>query len=112
MTDSAMIEVSSGNIFADLDIPNADEYLTKVKLASRIIELIQQTNLPLQEILTLLSLNQDKLNHLMMGELDNFSSEHLFQLLNALDQDIEIIIHPKKSANNKASIKVTVAEIT
>lgn len=111
MTHSIFIEESSGNIFADLDIPHADEYLTKAKLASRIIELIQKQNSSLNETLSLLSLTQVKFEHLMTGNLDEFSSEQLFQLLNALDQEISIIVYPKKSSNNeKASIQVTVTD--
>ena len=56
-----------------------------------------------------MSLNECQLDNLITGKLDDFSSECLFQLLNALDQDIEIIIHPKKYPENKASIKVTLA---
>jgi len=103
------LEESSGNIFADLDIPNPDEYLTKAKLASHLSQLIQQRNLTTNEATKLLALNECQFDNLITGKLDDFSLEHLFQLLNALDQDIEIIVHPKKSPENQASIKVIFA---
>ena len=42
----------------------------------------------------------------MTGKLDGFSSERLFRFLNALDQEIEIIIKPKKTENLQPTINV------
>jgi predicted XRE-type DNA-binding protein len=100
------LEKSCGNIFADLEIPDSDEYLAKAKLASKICELINQRNLTQTEAGKLLGVNQPKISALMTGKLDGFSSERLFRFLNALDQEIEIIIKPKKSPNQTPTINV------
>ena len=100
------LEKSCGNIFADLEIPDSDEYLAKAKLASKICELINQRNLTQIEAGKILGVNQPKISALMTGKLDGFSSERLFRFLNALAQEIEIIIKPKKSPNQTPTINV------
>ncbi len=108
MTNSQFLEIeeSSGNIFADLEIPNPDEYLTKAKLANKICELINQKNLNLTQSAQLLGGKEANISDLMTGKLDDFSSETLFLFLNALDQEIEIVIKPKKLLNQQPTIKV------
>jgi len=42
----------------------------------------------------------------MNGKLSNFSMDHLFELLNALDSDVEIIIKPKTKEEKNATTHV------
>jgi predicted XRE-type DNA-binding protein len=104
--DLLEIEESSGNVFADLEIPNADEYLAKAKLANKICELLEQKKLNSKEAGELLGVNESNILALMTGKLDDFSSETLFRFLNCLDQEIYIIIKPKLTTNQQPQIKV------
>ena len=45
----------------------------------------------------------------MNGKLSMFSLDHLFELLNALDRDVEIIIKPKSEEEEVATTHVLVA---
>jgi predicted XRE-type DNA-binding protein len=108
MTNFDMLEIeeSSGNVFADLEIPNPDEYLAKAKLANRICEILEQRKLNLKAAAELLGVNEANISDLITGKLDVFSSETLFRFLNCLDQEIEIIIKPKKLGDQQPTINV------
>jgi len=88
------IEESSGNVFADLGVPNPEEYLVKAKLAIQIGKLIKEKKLTQIGAARLLGLDQPKISALNRGRLSGFSVERLFKLLSKLDQDIEIVIKP------------------
>ncbi len=104
--DILEIEESSGNIFADLEIPNPDEYLVKAKLGNRICEILEQRKLNLKATAQLLGVTEANISALITGKLDDYSSEMLFRFLNCLDQEIEIIIKPKKAGNQQPTINV------
>ena len=100
-------EESSGNIFADLNIPEPSLYLAKAELANQICTVIQERNLTQVEAADILGINQPKVSALTRGNLDGFSSDRLFKFLNLLGQDIEIVIRPHTDANREAGIKVS-----
>ncbi len=100
-------EQSSGNVFADLNIPEPNLYLAKAKLAHQICTIIQSRNLTLVEAAEILGINQPKVSALTRGNLDGFSSDRLFRFLNLLDQDIEIVIRPHTDPNQEAGIRVS-----
>jgi predicted XRE-type DNA-binding protein len=94
------IEFKKGsvNIFKDLGLPNPEERLTKAKIASMIYDIIEQRELTQKEAGTILGVSQPKISALRNGRLDGFSMERLFSFLRALDQDVDIIVHPKKQS--------------
>jgi predicted XRE-type DNA-binding protein len=90
------IEESSGNVFADLGLPNPEECIVKADLALQINKLIKERKLNQTEAADLLGLDQPKISALNRGRLTGFSVERLFKLLSMLDQDIEIVIKPHR----------------
>lgn len=90
------LEVSSGNVFADLALPNPAESLLKADLAIQINRLIVANKLNQVDTAKLLGLDQPKISALSRGRLKGFSVERLFKLLAMLNQDIEIIIRPHR----------------
>jgi predicted XRE-type DNA-binding protein len=97
MTENIDVEESSGNVFADLGYPNSQEALAKARLAQRIAELIEEQNLTQVQAAVLLGIDQPKVSKLIRGQLREFSTDRLFRFLNALDQDIEIVIKRKSA---------------
>ena len=93
MTDMEM-EESSGNVFADLNLPNPEECLVKADLVIQINKLIKIKKLNQTKAAKLLRLDQPKVSALSRGRLSGFSVERLFKLLFILNHDIEIIIKP------------------
>jgi predicted XRE-type DNA-binding protein len=100
---------SSGNVFADLGLPNAEEKRTKVRLAFVINEIMRSRQLSQAGAARLLNINQPKISALRHYQLQGFSVERLMNFLTALDRDVEIVIHPKSRRSKSGRILVTAA---
>jgi len=94
----------SGNIFADLGLPDADERLAKAQIAHEISAIIQRKNLNQSEAAKQLGVDQPKVSALLCGKLAGFSMERLFHFLNKLGQDVNIRIAP--AATQEAGVHV------
>lgn len=108
MSDEIKVQPSSGNVFADLNLPNPEERLIKAELAHRISRIINQKGLTQIEAAELLDIDQPKISALTRGKLHGFSTTRLFRFLNALGNDIEIVVKPKPE--NRSVAKITVVE--
>jgi predicted XRE-type DNA-binding protein len=97
---------SSGNAFADLGLPDADELLAKADLALQISRSIEERGLTQAEMSELLGVDQPKVSALVRGRLEGFSMERLYRFLNALGQDVEIVVRPKPRAHSHAGVRV------
>ena len=95
MTQKIKITKSSGNVFADLGLKDAKERLIKTKLALKINQILANRKLKQVAAAKILGVNQPKVSALANGRLKDFSIERLFEFLNKLDQDIDIIVHQK-----------------
>ncbi len=87
--------ISTGNVFADLDLPNPDDRLIKAKLAHAISTIVDQRRLTQSQAARILGTDQAKVSALMNGRLAGFSVERLFRFLVALDRDVTISVSPK-----------------
>ncbi|MEL6502151.1 MAG: helix-turn-helix transcriptional regulator [Cyanobacteria bacterium J06623_1] len=106
MSEDTRVQPSSGNIFADLGLPNPEERLVKAELASKIGSLIEQKNLTQIEAAELLGIDQPKVSALTRGKLSGFSTARLLRFLNALGNDVEIVVKPKPEDRSEAKITV------
>lgn len=106
MTQEIKVEVSSGNVFADLGLPNPEEMLVKAELASKIGEIIEIRNLTQMDAAEILGIDQPKVSALIRGRLTGFSTERLFRFLNALGNDVEISVKPKPESRIAAITSV------
>ncbi len=106
MTEEMEVHSSSGNVFADLGLPNPDELLIKAELAHQISELISARKLTQTEAAELLGVDQPKVSALMRGKLSGFSIERLFRFLNALGNNVEIRIIANEQPNIQAQTHV------
>ena len=92
------VERSSGNAFADLDVPDADAHLLKAELVSRIDTIVRQRGITQTEAARILGLSQPDISRLLRGDFRQYSLERLFRLLTALGRDIDIVIRQPRSA--------------
>jgi predicted XRE-type DNA-binding protein len=99
--------MSSGNVFADLGLPKADELQAKAALASQIASIVGHRHLTQVETARILGTGQPKVSELLAGRLDGFSIERLIRYLNALDRDVQIDVSPKPRSRAHATLKVT-----
>ncbi|MCY3712637.1 MAG: helix-turn-helix transcriptional regulator [Gemmatimonadetes bacterium] len=91
-TQSVKIERGSGNVFADLGLPDAETYLLKAELVTGIDRIIRQRRLKQVEAAKLLGLSQPDVSRLMRGDFREYSMDRLLRLLTALGRDVAIII--------------------
>jgi predicted XRE-type DNA-binding protein len=100
---------SSGNVFADLGLPIAEEEKTKVRLAFEINQIIENRKLSQIAAAHRLKINQPKISALSNYRIDGFSVERLMNFLTALDRDVDIVIRPKRKSKRAGRILVTAA---
>ena len=104
---SIPVRESSGNVFEDLDVPEIAEALAKSEIAVRIAALIERRDMTQAKAASLLDVSQADVSDLVRGKLRGFSTERLFRFLNALGQDIEIVIlEPRRSTARRGSLRV------
>ena len=96
-TDNVKIERGSGNVFADLGLPDADAHLLKAELVTRIDGIIRQRGLKQVEAAKLLGLSQPDVSRLLRGNFREYSMERLLRLLTALGHDVDIVIRKRDS---------------
>ena len=89
---------SSGNIFADMGLADADDLLAKANLALHIRRTIEVRKLTQAQAAILLGIDQPKVSSIINGRLDGFSTDRLMRFLNDLGCDVQISVskpHPK-----------------
>jgi predicted XRE-type DNA-binding protein len=97
---------SSGNVFADLSLPESDELLAKAALAHQIASIVSHRHLTQVEAARVLGTGQPRISELLAGKLDGFSIERLIRYLNALDRDVQIVVTPKPRSRDHATVRV------
>lgn len=96
---------SSGNVFADLGLPNAEEMLAKAELAIKIAGIIRQRRLTQVQAASMLEVDQPKISALIRGRLSGFSIERLLRFLLLLGTDVSITIRPRGRMRSKPRAK-------
>ncbi len=106
MSTEIKVTPSSGNVFADLGLPNPEEHLVKATIALSIGELIEKRGLTQEEAGTILGLSQSSVSNLVRGKLDKFTIDRLMRYMRKLDYDVTISFKPKPKSREAATIHV------
>ena len=104
------VERGSGNVFADLDLPDADTHLVKAGLVSCIDDIIRQCGTTHAEAARALGLSRSDLSGLLRGGFQEYSLERLFRFLTALGRDIDIVIRPSGS-DTGGTLRIAPSEV-
>src|ERR1700690_142205 len=86
----------SGNVFADLGLPNPEQELLKAQFTLQIYSILKDSGLPQAEIAKILGVQQPQVSLLMRNRAGNFSVGRLMEFLTALRQDVEITVRPTR----------------
>ena len=100
------VEFSSGNIWADIGRPDAEEAFARCQLMSRVEDIIRERRLTQKRAAEILGTNQPTVSDLMRGKLSKFSLERLIAFLNALDQDVQITVRPRPATSDLPALTV------
>ena len=98
--------VGSGNVFADLGMPRAEDALAKAELAQKIAATIERRHLTQTQAAKVLEVDQPKISALKRGRLSGFSLERLVRFLILLGSDVEIVVKQRPRSRGRARLLV------
>ena len=105
--DEIKVEKSSGNIFADLGLPDAKDMYVKALLAMKIGDIIKRRKLKQTEAAEILGVSQARVSALHSGhKIKDFSIDTLMGFLTKLDQDVQIVVKRKAPSHSIGEISV------
>jgi predicted XRE-type DNA-binding protein len=104
------IEKSSGNIYADLGMVDADEMLVKAQLANKISEIIKNKKWTQQKAAKVLGMTQPKLSNMLRGKFRGISEAKMLDCLLKLGRNIEITIGPPRRTHFVGQLAVVFAQ--
>ena len=84
------VQRSSGNVFADLGLPDAEKLKIKTGLVVEIRKAMRALGLTQQAAAKRMGIPQPKVSGMMRGDFTNLSERKLMDCLNRLGYDIEI----------------------
>ncbi|MBK6727020.1 MAG: XRE family transcriptional regulator [Xanthomonadales bacterium] len=85
---------SSGNVFADLGLPDAEKLRIKTGLVVEIRKAMRTLGLTQLAAAKRMGIPQPKVSGMMRGDFSNLSERKLMDCLNRLGYDIEINVRP------------------
>jgi predicted XRE-type DNA-binding protein len=94
MTEETIFEKSSGNVFDDLGLADADELFARGKIGIQVLRLLKQRHLKQSQISEILGISQPEVSHLMNGEFQRFSEGKLLIFLKRLGTEITLHLRP------------------
>ena len=100
------VEASSGNVYADLDLPDADIRLAKAQLARTVKRVIVANDWPQAYAAEACGLTAPDMSDVCRGKLARFSLERLEKVLTALGVDIEVWIQPRRAGESRGALRV------
>jgi predicted XRE-type DNA-binding protein len=100
-------EISSGNVFADLGLPNAEKLQIKSGLVIEISKAVRKLGLTQDEAAHRMGIAQSKVSGMLRGDFANLSERKLMDCLNRLGYDIEIKVKP--SAKSLGHLMLAIA---
>jgi predicted XRE-type DNA-binding protein len=104
-TKQSKVQLSSGNVFADLGLTDAEERQTKVQLAVAINRALAANEWSQAQAAEVLGVNQPKVSALQKYKLEGFSVERLMLFLPALGNDVDISIKPRRRGVGRISVQ-------
>lgn len=107
MTRRTKIEVGSGNIFADLNLPDAGSHFLKAQIVSEIYRLASESKLTQAQVGKRIGVSQPEVSRMFKGHFREYSIERLMEFLTAFDRDVEIVVKPHKKTGKGGRITFT-----
>src|SRR5665647_2514130 len=94
LIDGIEVQQGSGNVYADLGLPDAERLKIKTGLVVEIRKAMRRLGLTQQQAAKRMGVTQPKVSDMMRGNFSNLSERKLMDCLNRLGYDIEIKVKP------------------
>jgi predicted XRE-type DNA-binding protein len=98
LVDGIEVQRSSGNVYADLGLPDAERLKIKTGLVIEIRKAMRRFGLTQQDAARRMGITRPKVSGMMRGDFSNLSERKLMDCLNRLGYDIEIKVKPASKA--------------
>ena len=108
MGEEIAVTRSSGNVYAALGFPNAEEELAKAEIVRQINAILRERRLTQAKAGEVLRISQPKVSALLRGHTEGYSIERLLRFLLLLDRDVEILVKPRDRSTPYGQITVAV----
>jgi predicted XRE-type DNA-binding protein len=93
------IEKGSGNVYADLGLPDAEEMFIKATLVAKLAEIIAQRGWTQTEAAKVIGLSQPKLSKVLNGQFRGVSQAKILDCLAKTGRDVHIVVGPESPAH-------------
>lgn len=107
--DGVEVWTGSGNVYADLGYPDAEEMFVKARLAARIGALIKSRGWTQHEAAEVIGMPQSKLSRLLNGQFRGVSQAKMMECLTRLGQRVQIVVSPVAPARPAGHVEVVFA---
>ena len=97
LIDSVEVHRGSGNVFADLGLPDSDKLKIKTGLLIEIRKAMRNRGLTQQDAAKRMGISQPKVSDMLRGDFTNLSERKLMDCLTRLGYDIEIRVRPART---------------
>jgi predicted XRE-type DNA-binding protein len=101
------VETGSGNVFADLGLPDAEKLKIKSGLVIEITRAVRRLGLTQEEAGRRMGIAQPKVSAMLRGDFANLSERKLMDCLNRLGYDIEIKVKPARKPLGHLTVAVS-----
>src|SRR5262245_17310291 len=104
MTRRMKVEAGSGNIFADLGLPDPENHFLKAQIVSEIYRLTGERKLTQARAGKLMGISQPEVSRMFKGRFREYSIDRLMGFLTSFDRDVEIVVKPHKESGTGGRI--------
>lgn len=110
MKEQAVVRGSTGNVFEDMGMQDAEARLARAELARAVRKILEERGLKQADAARLLGIAQPDVSDLVRGKLARFSMERLERFLNSLDMEVRIQVGPRPRWKERAGITVQLVD--
>jgi predicted XRE-type DNA-binding protein len=100
------IEISNGNVYADIGVENPNEMLVKAQLAASIQKILETRSLTQTQAAEILGLPQPKLSRMLHGHFRGISEAKMMDCITRLGRDIRIVIGSEHRTGQTGRIEI------
>jgi len=108
-TEPVVVHASNPNIFAELELPDAENHFLKAQIVAALYRLVTDRKLNQAQAGALMGISQPEVSRLFRGHFREYSVERLMSFLTVFSQDVEIVVRPHAKAGEAG--KITFAAI-
>lgn len=102
------VERGTGNVYADLGYPDAEEMVIKAALVTKIGEIVKKKGMTQAQAAKRLGLTQPMLSNILRGRFRGVSERKLMDCLTRLGRDVQIVVKsaPRSRAEGHLSVVI------